>query len=55
MDWLIKNEWAKTTQDIIWRRSKLGLHLSDKEVERIDVYLRSALTRLEKNQQVANG
>lgn len=29
---LIKSEWAKSTDDILWRRTKLGLSLSDTEV-----------------------
>ncbi len=24
----MKREWARTAEDILWRRSKLGLHLS---------------------------
>jgi glycerol-3-phosphate dehydrogenase len=27
VDYLIKREWASTAEDILWRRSKLGLHL----------------------------
>ena len=27
LDWLIKKEWAVTGEDVLWRRSKLGLHL----------------------------
>jgi glycerol-3-phosphate dehydrogenase len=26
-DWLVKQEWAQTAEDILWRRTKLGLHL----------------------------
>lgn len=26
-DWLVKQEWAQTADDILWRRTKLGLHL----------------------------
>ena len=25
---LQREEWARTAQDVLWRRSKLGLHLS---------------------------
>ncbi|HLY91505.1 MAG TPA: glycerol-3-phosphate dehydrogenase [Acetobacteraceae bacterium] len=28
VDWLANNEWARTTEDILWRRSKLGLRIS---------------------------
>jgi glycerol-3-phosphate dehydrogenase len=27
IDWLVREEWACTAEDILWRRSKLGLHL----------------------------
>jgi glycerol-3-phosphate dehydrogenase len=30
VDWLTHNEWARTTDDILWRRSKLGLHMNEK-------------------------
>ena len=26
-DYLVRHEWARTEEDILWRRSKLGLHL----------------------------
>jgi glycerol-3-phosphate dehydrogenase len=34
VDYLARNEWALTDEDILWRRSKLGLHLSDGERQR---------------------
>jgi glycerol-3-phosphate dehydrogenase len=27
LDWLIRHEWARTAEDVLWRRSKLGLHM----------------------------
>jgi len=27
IDYLAREEWAATAEDILWRRSKLGLHL----------------------------
>ncbi len=35
VDYLIQYEWAKTTEDIIWRRTKLGLKLTPDEITRI--------------------
>lgn len=29
--WLRDREWARTPEDVLWRRSKLGLHLRDDE------------------------
>ena len=28
VDYLVDQEWARSAEDILWRRSKLGLHLS---------------------------
>jgi glycerol-3-phosphate dehydrogenase len=29
--YLVENEWARRAEDILWRRSKLGLHMSEAE------------------------
>lgn len=39
VDYLLEHEWAKNTQDILWRRSKLGLQFSGKELAQLDLYL----------------
>lgn len=39
VDYLVANEWARTSRDILWRRSKLGLRLSKEDVTRLDDYL----------------
>jgi glycerol-3-phosphate dehydrogenase len=31
VDWLVGEEWARTAEDILWRRSKLGLRLKPEE------------------------
>lgn len=31
LDWLIEREFAQTAEDVLWRRSKLGLHMSETE------------------------
>ncbi len=41
---LIRNEWARTTEDILWRRSKLGLRLSDEEVGGLADWLKENYT-----------
>ncbi len=38
--YLIENEWAKTAEDILWRRSKLGLRLSNAETESLDLWIK---------------
>jgi glycerol-3-phosphate dehydrogenase len=39
VDYLCDIEWATTSQDILWRRSKLGLSFTQKETEALDAYL----------------
>ena len=40
--YLREREWAQTSEDILWRRSKLGLHLSGSEKARLAAYLGEA-------------
>jgi glycerol-3-phosphate dehydrogenase len=37
--WLVTHEWARTTDDILWRRSKLGLHFNADEVAKLTAHL----------------
>ncbi len=37
--YLLKKEWAMTSQDILWRRSKLGLRFAPQEVKELDQWL----------------
>ncbi|MCP5161575.1 MAG: glycerol-3-phosphate dehydrogenase [Hahellaceae bacterium] len=39
VEYLCKTEWAKTAEDILWRRSKLGLFFTAQEVEGLQTYL----------------
>jgi glycerol-3-phosphate dehydrogenase len=39
VDWLQRNEWARTAEDILWRRSKLGLRLTAREVAQFEHWL----------------
>lgn len=42
IEYLIANEWAVTADDILWRRTKLGLRLTPEEVAALEHYLREA-------------
>lgn len=35
IDWLVRREWARTAEDILWRRTKLGLRFSESETHRL--------------------
>ena len=39
VDYLVKTEWARTVEDILYRRSKLGLHVPSGTPERLAAYL----------------
>ena len=40
VEYLIGHEWAQTVEDILWRRSKLGLHLPADTAASLDDWLR---------------
>ncbi|UDL93402.1 glycerol-3-phosphate dehydrogenase [Lichenihabitans sp. PAMC28606] len=43
---LVRTEWARTAQDIVWRRTKLGLRLTAGEIEALDLYLQASVEQL---------
>ena len=42
VNYLVSEEWAEDASDILWRRSKLGLHVSREEAEALGSYLAAA-------------
>ena len=40
IDYLIAQEWATSAEDVLWRRTKCGLHVSAGEREAVALYLR---------------
>ncbi|WP_417667567.1 glycerol-3-phosphate dehydrogenase [Roseibium sp.] len=41
--WLMTREWAQSAGDILWRRSKLGLRLSDEETAALETFVSGCL------------
>ena len=41
VDYLVREEWAGTAEDIYWRHSKTGLHASPADQQRLTAYLQS--------------
>jgi glycerol-3-phosphate dehydrogenase len=39
--YLMSNEWACTAEDVVWRRSKLGLRLSADEITVLDEWIKA--------------
>lgn len=39
VDYLMREEWAVTAQDVLWRRTKLGLRIGAPDIERLEAYM----------------
>ena len=46
VDWLMDKEWAETAEDVLWRRSKLGLRLTAPQVETLEAYMTDRKSQL---------
>jgi glycerol-3-phosphate dehydrogenase len=46
VNWLIEREFANTAEDIIWRRSKLGLRMTSKEIDALDSWMVNSAANL---------
>lgn len=44
VDYLVKNEWARTAEDILWRRSKKGLHVEPGAEAELQKYIDSSFS-----------
>ena len=43
VEYLVAKEWARSSEDILWRRSKLGLYFKQAEVEKLDAFVRELI------------
>jgi len=39
LSYLIEHEWARAAEDVLWRRTKCGLHMSEAQRQRVAEYL----------------
>ncbi|WP_170784535.1 glycerol-3-phosphate dehydrogenase [Ruegeria lacuscaerulensis] len=39
LDWLMTREYARTAEDVVWRRNKLGLRLTPEQIARIQAWM----------------
>lgn len=44
VDYLVAHEWARTAEDVLWRRTKAGLRASAEDVARLEAYLAARVT-----------
>jgi len=40
--WLVQEEWARTAEDVLWRRTKLGLRFSAEQVSVLEAWMSEA-------------
>ena len=45
LDWVIEKEWVQSSDDFLWRRSKLGLRLTADQHKAIDDYIQKAVSQ----------
>ncbi len=45
VEWLICKEYARTAEDIVWRRSKLGLRLTKEQIQNLDGWMADYLSK----------
>jgi glycerol-3-phosphate dehydrogenase len=43
VDFLTRTEWARTAEDILWRRTKLGMRFSAEDVTGLERYLAASM------------
>ncbi|MDE4191555.1 glycerol-3-phosphate dehydrogenase [Phaeobacter gallaeciensis] len=43
LDWAIANEWVRSGEDFLWRRTKLGLRLTEEERAAVDTYIKDKI------------
>jgi glycerol-3-phosphate dehydrogenase len=41
--YLIEQEWAQTAEDVVWRRTKLGLKMSTEQIAALDMFMRARI------------
>ena len=46
LDYLMREEWARTADDVLWRRTKCGLAMTQRDRERVEAYMAKAIANL---------
>ena len=41
VEWLMDKEFARTAEDVVWRRSKLGLRMSENEISTLEAWMKN--------------
>jgi glycerol-3-phosphate dehydrogenase len=40
VEYLVAEEWAETAEDILWRRTKCGLHMTAPQRDAVDAFMK---------------
>ena len=40
--WQMRREYARTAEDVVWRRTRLGLRMTAEQITRLDQWMASA-------------
>ena len=40
IEYLVKEEWAQSAEDVLWRRTKCGLHMTPEQREAVDAFMK---------------
>ena len=51
--WLMRHEFACSADDIVWRRTKLGLRMSAAEIAALDDWMKNAPAAIRANMDAA--
>lgn len=43
--WLMAREWARTAEDVVWRRSRLGLRMTPDEIDALQAFMQAEATQ----------
>lgn len=54
VDYLIAHEWAQNAEDVLWRRTKMGLFLSAAEAENLDGYIKKKVVEESQSPPIIN-
>jgi len=46
IDYLLQHEWASNVEDVLWRRTKMGMYLSVEQCAELDAYISTAKVTL---------
>ena len=53
LDYLCREEFAQNAQDVLWRRSKLGLHLINSDVSALERWFQNSAHRVRAGGELA--